>query len=40
MTKDGQFKATTVAAVVALTWMASQASAAPCGSTAAGFEAW
>jgi len=40
MTKDGQFKATTVAAVVALTWMASQASAASCGSTAAGFEAW
>src|SRR6516164_3429555 len=40
MTKDGQFKTTTVAAMVALTWMASQASGAPCGSTAAGFEAW
>jgi membrane-bound lytic murein transglycosylase B len=40
MTKGGQFKAVTVAALVALVLMASKASAAQCGSTAAGFEAW
>src|SRR6266702_2986823 len=40
MTKGGQFKTVTVAALVALMSMASQASAAQCGSTAAGFEAW
>src|SRR6266571_300843 len=40
MTKGGQFKTVTVAALVALVWMASKAGAAPCGSTAAGFDAW
>ncbi len=40
MTKGGQFKTVTVAALVALVWMASKADAAQCGSTAAGFEAW
>ena len=40
MTKRGQFKTITLAALVALGWMASEAGAAPCGSTAAGFEAW
>jgi membrane-bound lytic murein transglycosylase B len=40
MTKGGQFKTATVAALVALVWMAGKAGAAPCGSTAAGFEAW
>ena len=40
MTKGGQFKTVTVAALVALVWMASKAGAAQCGSTAAGFEAW
>ena len=38
MTKGRQFKAITVAALVALVLMASKASAAQCGSTAAGFE--
>jgi membrane-bound lytic murein transglycosylase B len=40
MTKRRQFKTVTVAALVALMWMASEAGAAQCGSTAAGFEAW
>ena len=40
MTKGRQFRPLTVAALVALVWMASKASAAQCGSTAAGFEAW
>jgi membrane-bound lytic murein transglycosylase B len=40
MTKGGQFKTVTIAALVALVWMASEAVAAQCGSTAAGFEAW
>jgi glucose-6-phosphate isomerase len=40
MTKGGQFKTVTVAALVAVVWMASKACAAQCGSTAAGFEAW
>jgi membrane-bound lytic murein transglycosylase B len=40
MTTGGQFKTVTVAALVALVWMASEAGAAQCGSTAAGFEAW
>jgi len=40
MTKGGQFKTATVAALVALVWMAGKAGAAQCGSTAAGFEAW
>src|SRR5215475_5968948 len=39
MTK-GQLKTTTVAAFVALVWLAGKAGAAQCGSTAAGFEAW
>jgi membrane-bound lytic murein transglycosylase B len=40
MIKGGQFKAVTVAALVALVWMAGKAGAAQCGSTAAGFDAW
>ncbi len=40
MTKGGQLKAVTVTILVALLWMTSEAGAAPCGSTAAGFEAW
>src|SRR5438034_3097976 len=40
MTKGQRFKAVSVAALVALMSMASKASAAQCGSTAAGFEAW
>jgi hypothetical protein len=36
MTKGGQFKTVTVAALAALVWMASKADAAQCGSTAAG----
>jgi membrane-bound lytic murein transglycosylase B len=40
MMRGGRFRTVTVAALVALMWMAGQAGAAPCGSTAAGFEAW
>jgi membrane-bound lytic murein transglycosylase B len=40
MTKGGQFKTVTIAALVAFVWMTSKAGAAQCGSTAAGFEAW
>ena len=40
MTKGGQFKTVIIATLVAFVWMASNASAAQCGSTAAGFEAW
>src|SRR6516225_824493 len=40
MTKSWRFKAITVAAFVVLMSMASKASAAQCGSTATGFEAW
>jgi membrane-bound lytic murein transglycosylase B len=40
MTKGGQFKTVTVAALVALVWMAGKADAAQCGSTAGGFETW
>jgi len=40
MTKAGQLKTATVAALVALVCTANIASAAQCGSTAAGFEAW
>ena len=40
MSKGGQFKTVTVAAVAALVWMAGEAGAAQCGSTGAGFEAW
>jgi membrane-bound lytic murein transglycosylase B len=40
MTKGGQFKTVAVAALVALVCMASKASAAQCGGTASGLEAW
>src|SRR5215218_8365647 len=40
MTTGGQFKAVTAAALAALVWMASEAGAAQCGSTAAGCETW
>jgi membrane-bound lytic murein transglycosylase B len=40
MTESGQCKIITVAALVAVIWMAGEAGAAQCGSTAAGFEAW
>jgi membrane-bound lytic murein transglycosylase B len=40
MTMGGQFKTVTVAALVALLWMAGEAGAAQCGNTSAGFEAW
>ena len=40
MTYCGQFKAVTVLALVALVSMVSEAGAAQCGNTAAGFEAW
>ena len=40
MTTGGQFKTVIVAALVALLWMASEARAAQCGNTSAGFEAW
>lgn len=40
MTKSGQFKTITVAALVALAGMASKASAAQCGNGPGGFEAW
>ena len=40
MTTGGQFKTVTVAALVALLWMAGEAGAAQCGNTSAGFEAW
>ncbi|MGO9681650.1 MAG: lytic transglycosylase domain-containing protein [Beijerinckiaceae bacterium] len=40
MTKGGQFKTVTIAALVALVWMAGEAGAAQCGNTAAGFETW
>src|ERR1700730_17089718 len=40
MTKGGRFKTVIIATLVAFVWMASKASAAQCGSTAAGFEAW
>jgi membrane-bound lytic murein transglycosylase B len=40
MTKAGQFKAVTFAALMALVSMASEAGAAQCGSSAAGFDTW
>jgi membrane-bound lytic murein transglycosylase B len=40
MTKGGKFKTVIIAALVGLVWMASNADAAQCGNTAAGFEAW
>src|SRR5262245_50529939 len=40
MTKGRRFKAVTVVALLALVSIASKTSAAQCGSTAAGFEAW
>jgi membrane-bound lytic murein transglycosylase B len=40
MAKGGQLKTVTFAVMAALVWLASEASAAQCGSTAAGFDAW
>jgi membrane-bound lytic murein transglycosylase B len=40
MTKGARFSTATFAALIGLTGMAGQGSAAQCGSTAAGFEAW
>ena len=40
MTRAGRFKTVTFTAIMALVWMTSNVSAAQCGSTAAGFEAW
>jgi membrane-bound lytic murein transglycosylase B len=40
MTTGGRFKTGIVAALVALVWMASEAVAAQCGNTSAGFETW
>src|SRR6266403_4203443 len=40
MTKGGQLKTVAVAVLVGLAWMTSEADAAQCGSTAAGFEGW
>jgi membrane-bound lytic murein transglycosylase B len=40
MTKGGHFKTVAMAGMMALVWTASDANAAQCGSTAAGFEAW
>jgi len=40
MTTGGQFKTVTIAALVAIVCMASEADAAQCGNTGAGFEAW
>jgi membrane-bound lytic murein transglycosylase B len=40
MTNSGQLKSVTLAASLALAWMCSEAGAAQCGSTAAGFEVW
>ena len=40
MTKGRQFKTVVIAALMGLVWTAGKASAAQCGSTAAGFEAW
>src|SRR5258706_12666246 len=40
MTNGGQPRTVTVAILVVLLWMTGKASAAQCGSTAAGFETW
>src|SRR5512132_3602255 len=40
MTKDRQFKTVVIAALMGLVWTGGKASAAQCGSTAAGFEVW
>jgi hypothetical protein len=40
MNKGRQFKLVAIGVLVALMWMTSKASAAQCGSTAAGFEVW
>ncbi len=40
MTRGGQLRTVTVAALLALVWMVSKAGAAQCGSTAGGFEVW
>ncbi len=40
MTKSGKLKTVTVTILLGLLWITSEAGAAQCGSTAAGFEAW
>jgi hypothetical protein len=40
MNKGRQFKLVTIGVLVALMWITGKASAAQCGSTAAGFEVW
>src|ERR1700736_1434290 len=40
MTKVGQFRSVTVAALMTLAWWPGEVGAAQCGSTAAGFETW
>ena len=40
MNKSRQFRPVTVGVLMALVWMSGKASAAQCGSTAAGFETW
>jgi membrane-bound lytic murein transglycosylase B len=40
MTKGSQFRTVAVAALMALLWMSGAASAAQCGNSAAGFDAW
>jgi membrane-bound lytic murein transglycosylase B len=40
MTRARQFRLLTIGLLLALVWMSGKASAAQCGSTAAGFEAW
>ena len=40
MNKSRQLRPVIVGVLVALVWMSGKASAAQCGSTAAGFEAW
>jgi membrane-bound lytic murein transglycosylase B len=40
MNRSRQFKPLTIAVLVALVWLPGKASAAQCGSTAAGFEVW
>jgi membrane-bound lytic murein transglycosylase B len=40
MNRSKQFKLVTITVLLALVWLPVKASAAQCGSTAAGFEAW
>jgi membrane-bound lytic murein transglycosylase B len=40
MNRGSQFKLVTIAVLLALVWLPVKASAAQCGSTASGFEAW